>query len=373
MTEKKEHKNKINEKKDENENKDTLSSIMSIFTSILTFGIILIIGTLTLYSVRASQTGLIPTNVDCNPYTNIQGKLDSVNVNINVVKNGEDLYSTKLNFPIEENLLQMEKGLIGYLKKMIYGEKASAYSLYIGRTMEKVMSVNFSFVNTVYNTLNSSLPESVILFVGPMIMFFIQFISVFVNICLLVYYWFYNIYLVFSTKRQENGETSWKEHSIFNIFNLGWSAFYYFIFFLLFCFCGLFVLPTTALFISLYCIFFPLFLKSNIVRGDNKVKSFSLKQAIIDTFTFKKSIIMYMLSLVIISSVSKGFSSYVLVGTILGFLILHFFTDIYKQYLPKASDFSTSGLASFDSVQIETESIKEETLSTFQTILKNVL
>jgi len=375
MAEKKEDKNKIDEKKNENENKDTLSSVMSIFKSLLSFGIILVIGTLTLYCVRASQTGLIPTNVDCNPYTNIQGKLDAINVNINVVKNGENTYSTKLNFPFEENLLQMEKGFFGFLKKLIYGEKASTYSLYIGKTIENVMSANFSYMNTVYNMLNSNLPESLILFIGPIIMFFIQLTSVFVNMGVIVYYWFYNIYLIFSTKKEESGKTTWEEHSIFDVINLGWTAFYYFIFFLLFCVFGLFVIPTTALFVSLYCIFFPMFLQSNIVNGDSKtkVKGFGLTQAIRDTFTFKKSIIMYMLSLIVISNVSQGFSSYVLVGTILGFLILYFFTDIYKQYLPKASDYSSSGLASYDPVKIETATIKEGHLSTIQTILKNVL
>lgn len=375
MEEKKEDKNKIDEKKNKNENKDTLSSIMSVFTSILWFGIILVIGTLTLYSVRASQTGLIPTNADCNPYTNIQGKLDAINVNINVVKNGENTYSTKVNFPIEENLLQMEKGFFGFLKKLIYGEKASTYSLYIGKTIENVVSTNFLYMNSVYNMLNSYFPESLIILIGPIMMFFIQITSVLVNMALLIYYWFYNIYLIFSTKKEESGKTTWKEHSIFDVFNLASSAFYYFIFFLLFCFCGVFVIPTTAFFISLYCIFFPLFLQSDIVRGDSKtkLKSFGLKQAIIDTFTFKKSMIMYLFSLIIINSVSQEFSSYVLVGIILGFLILHFFTDIYKQYLPKASDYSSSGLASFDPVKIETATVKEGHLSTIQTILKNVL
>lgn len=373
-----EDESKLTDKKNENENKDTLNSVLKIFKSLLSFGIILVIGTLTLYSVRASQTGLIPTNVDCEPYTNIKGSLKDINVNINVVKSRENIYATRLNFPIEENFLQMEKGFFGFLKKIIYGEKASTVSLYIGKVIEKVMSANFSFMNIVYNLLNSYLPESLIVFLGPIVMFLVQMISVFVNMLFIVYHWFYNIYLLFSTKKQENGKTRWEEHSIFDVFHLGWAAFYYFVFFLIFCFCGLFVVPSLAVFISLYCIFFPLFLESNIVKGDStsgngvKMKKFGLKQAIIDTFTFKKSIIMYIFTLIVIGSISSDFSSYVLVGTILGFLILFFFTDVYKQYLPKTNDFSSSGLASFDPVKVET-TIKQGQLSTVQNMLNNVL
>lgn len=370
--------NTIDEKKKENENKDTLQSIMSIFKSLLSFGIILVIGTLTLYSVRASQTGLIPTNTDCNPYTNLQGKLNSINVNINVVKSGENVYATRLNFPIAENLLEMDKGFFGFLKKLIYGEKASAITLYIGKIMEKVMSINFGFVNVIYNILNSYFPESLIIVVGPIIMFFVQFVSVFINMLFIVYHWFYDIYLLFSTKKQENGKTKWEEHSIFDVLNLGWAALYYFIFFMLFCFCGLLVIPSVAIFISLYCLFFPLFLQSDIVKGEAekgtaKMKKFGLTWAIIDTFAFKKSIIMYILTLIVIGNISRDFSSYVLVGSILGFMILFFFTDIYKQYLPKTNDFSSSGFASFDPVKIETPTVTQEQFSSFQNILKNVL
>lgn len=371
--------NNIDDKKNENEKADTLQSIMGIFKSLLSFGIILVIGTLTLYSVRASQTGLIPTNIDCNPYTNLQGKLNSINVNINVVKSGENIYATRLNFPIAENLLQMDKGFFGFLKKLIYGEKASAITLYIGKILEKVMSINFGFMNMIYNILNSYFPESAIIFIGPSILFFVQFVSVFMNAFFIVYHWFYDIYLLFSTKKQENGKTKWEEHSIFDVLNLGWAALYYFIFFMLFCFCGLLVIPSVAIFISLYCLFFPLFLQSDIVKGDadkgnvSKMKKFGLKQAIIDTFAFKKSIIMYIITIMVILSISADFSSYVLVGSILGFLVLFFFTDIYKQYLPKTNDFSSSGFASFEPVKIETPTIKKEELSTFQTILKNVV
>lgn len=371
---------KMNDVKKANENNNTLEKVMSIFKSLLSFGIILVIGALTLYSVRASQTGLIPTNIDCEPYTNLYGKLNSINVNINVVKSGENIYASRLNFPIDENILQMDKGFFGFLKKLIYGEKASAITLYIGKIMEKVMSVNFSFMNMIYNILNSYFPESLIIFMGPTILFFVQIVTVFMNMLLVVYHWFYNIYLLFSTKKEENGKTKWEEHSIFDVANLGWTVLYYFISFFLFCFCGLLVIPSVAIFVSLYCLFFPLFLQSNIVRGEtdkgspNKMKKFGLKQAIIDTFTFKKSIIMYISTLVVILAIAQDFSSYVLVGSILGFLVLFFFTDIYKQYLPKTNDFSTSGFASFEPIKIETVTAKkEEDLSTFQNILKTVM
>ena len=372
-------KNSIDDKKKENESKDTVNGVMHVFKSLISFGIILIIGTLTLYSVRASQTGLIPTNTDCNPYTNINGKLEGINVNMNVLKSGENVYSTKVNFPMNENLLQMEKGLFGFLKNIIYGEKASTFGLYIGKTLENVLSANFSFLNTIYNVLNSHFPESFIILFGPLIMFFTQFTSFFINMFVVVYRWFYNIYLLFSTKKQENGKTKWEEHSIFDVLNVGWSAIYYFAFFMLFCFCGLVVVPSVAIFISFYCILFPLFLQSNIVKtGESgkdgvKMKPFGLKQAILDTFTFKKSMIMYIFTLIVIGSVSTDFSSYVLVGTILGFLILYFFTDIYKQHSPKAIDFSTLGFASFDPVKIETVSVIQQHTSAIQNILKSVL
>lgn len=369
--------NSIEEKKKEFEQKNVTDSLLSLFKSLLSFGIIIIIGSLTLYSVRASQTGLVPTNTECNPYTDLNGTLKGINVNINVVKKGEDVYASRLNFPIEENLQQMSKGFLGFLKKLIHGDKASTYTLYIGKIIEKVVATNFAFMNTIYNLLNTYFPESFIIFLGPIIMFFIQIVTLFINMVNITYRFFYDIYLLFSTRKTENGKSKWEEHSIFDVFNLGWTVLYYFIFFLLFCFGGLFFIPSLAIFISLYCLFFPLFLQSNIVKesGDKttNMKKFGLKQAILDTFTFKKSIILYMLTVIIISGISSAFSTYVIVGFILGFLILYFFTDIYKQYLPKSNDYSSNGFASFEPVKIETATVQKEQLTTFQTILKKIL
>ena len=108
--------NSIDEKKATNTNTTTVSpgmAALSLFQSILAFGLIIVIGVFVLYGARASQTGLIPTNTDYSPYTDIMGKLNPTTVNIDIVKKSADeIYSTKLNFPIDENMKAMKDGFI---------------------------------------------------------------------------------------------------------------------------------------------------------------------------------------------------------------------------------------------------------------------
>ena len=335
----------IDEKKATNKNTNTTSpgiAAMALFQSILAFGIIVVIGVFVLYGARASQTGLIPTNTDYSPYTDIMGKLNPTTVNIDIVKKSADeIYSTKLNFPIDENMKAMKEGFIGFVKKMIDGAKANTFTLYFGKTLQSLISTNLSIINTVYQIMNSYVNESLMVFIGPIIMYFIVILSAIVNTVYFIVLWFSNLFYLFSKKTENEGKSEWKHESMWGLFNFAWAFLYIFLAVILLFLAGFFIIPPVAIFIALYCFLFPAFLKSNNTK--NK-KSYGIGSAILDTFKYKSSIIMLILSLLVISNVATSFSSYALVGVIIAFLILFFFTNVYKQYIPKATDLATLGL-----------------------------
>ena len=335
----------IDEKKATNTNTTTTSpgtAALSLFKSILSFGLIIIIGVFVLYGSRASQTGLIPTNTDYAPYTDIFGKLNPTTVNIDIVKKSADeVYSTKINFPIDENMKTMKDGFIGFVKKMIDGAKANSFTLYLGKTLQSILATNFSVINTIYQGMNSYVNESLMIFIGPIIMYFVLIATAVINAGYLVVLWFYNLSYLFSKKTVNQGKTEWTHESMWGLFNFPWAFLYIFISIILLFLAGFFIIPPVAIFVALYCFLFPVFLKSTNAKNN---KPYGISNAILDTLKYKSRVIMIVLSLIIISNVASSFSSYALIGVIIAFFMLIFFTDVFKQTIPKGTDLSTLGL-----------------------------
>lgn len=91
----------------------------TLFRQLFTFGIMIVIGTTMVYSGKVAQANILPTNINCFPYTNVTPTIDRVDVDINVVKVKQgEVYSTKLEFDQTKNMKIMEEGFLGFLKRM---------------------------------------------------------------------------------------------------------------------------------------------------------------------------------------------------------------------------------------------------------------
>jgi phosphotransferase system glucose/maltose/N-acetylglucosamine-specific IIC component len=104
------------------------------------------------------------------------------------------------------------------------------------------------------------------------------------------------------------------------------------------------VIPITASFVSLFCAIFPLFMKS---KNSQTGKSYGVFETIKNVLKFKLNIIMILISLYIILSASSNFGGYAAFVAIVACIILYFFSSVYHQYTPKATDHSSFGLGDF--------------------------
>jgi hypothetical protein len=147
---------------------------------LLTLLILVIAGGLMLWSARVAQTNIMPTLIDAEPFTSAALSLATSPVNINVVKttasNGEPtVKSTKIEFPLEENMRIIKYGFYGLesIRDWTDGPKSTPFWRYLGTIYEK-MIINFvSNTTNFYNILNTNCSESVIVFIMPYLLYFI--------------------------------------------------------------------------------------------------------------------------------------------------------------------------------------------------------
>jgi hypothetical protein len=336
----------IDDKKNKSEKPKNalLKFSLGIFYQLITLGIIILIGSLFLYTGKVAQSNLLPTCLAYVPYTDTAPPIKEIPIDINVVKTEKGTWSTKLKFPLEENLKTIEKTL-GALKSLVNGPKTNVFKMYIGTTLQEVVSCNFNIINTIYNFINAFIPETLIVLLGPFLGFFIYILTGIIDTFYLIFLWFYNIHLLFSEKTETNTSTSWKSGDMWGILTWYWSLFYIFLFIIAFFLIGMgLIIPILSFLISTFCLFFPLFMKSkNATTG----KSYGLGETIKNILKFKMSIIMILMSLNIIISANSNFGGYTAFVAIVACVLLYFFTSIYKPYTPKGIDHSTFGLGDY--------------------------
>ena len=104
----------------------------TLFRQLFTFGIMIVIGTTMVYSGKVAQANILPTNINCFPYTNLTPTIEKIDVDINIVKVKQDeVYSTKLQFDQAKNMKIMEEGFLGFLKRMTENKDSGHFYLYI--------------------------------------------------------------------------------------------------------------------------------------------------------------------------------------------------------------------------------------------------
>jgi hypothetical protein len=321
--------------------KELLSFFSGIFSQLIVFGILILIGALCLYSGKVAQTNILPTCLSLSPYSDATPQIDQIKVDINVVKTDKGIWSTKLEFPLQENLKIIDNTL-GVLKSWTNGPNTNVYKLYIATTLQQLIALNFTITNSVNNFMNSMLTETWFILLSPYILFFTSILTSIINFVYFTILWFYNIYLLFSKKEDETG---WKDGEMWSAFNFGWSILYIFIFCILFFTIGAgLILPITTFLVSAFCVIFPLFMKS---KNSQTGKQYGLGETIKNVLKYKLNIIMIILSLYIISSANSNFGGYSALVAILACVILYFFTSVYHQYIPKATDHATFGLGDY--------------------------
>ena len=328
-----------------------------LFRQFITLGVVIIVGTGIVYSSKAYQGNNIPVDSKYFPYTNLKNpkfKDSGVQTNsINIFKTSDNkIYSTHIQFPIEENNKMINNSLLGYFRKI---KNNNVYNLYIFTVLQDLLKTNLSFNGTLYKFLNSFFNESTNIFLGPLFFVVWCVLVFFINIINIIVSLIKNLNLLFSINENENNNNSlfgflnflnkmtdggddkppkWKKGSMFSsITNIIIGFIYiYFIWLFTLLFGILIVFPIISLISIIYCFILPLYMKAKNVKNVDKPTDYNFKNALLDVLKYKSQVIMLIIALIIISATYNFFGSVLTVVSIVVFLIMFFFTPIFERY-----------------------------------------
>lgn len=357
----------IDEKKSEidkqnNTSNTKLAVIRNIASQFIHLGIIIVFGTGALYTCRAAQTNLFPTCVEFAPYTSVLPtfstktdsvettgvQINSVETNVNIGKTGDEPNSTKMTFSIEENIKMMTNSqFFMWFRNLTEGPNSNQIKLYFGLMMQNILALNFTIINFVYQTINNILPEILIVLLMPFILIFIYFGLGFIDFFYVFYLVLANLY-VFCLPHElspDKNKTIWdfKEGNKIWEFKNWWKIIVAFFFYWIPLLIGWFLTPIAVI----YSFFFPFMLKST-VKTDEGTKSYGISGLFFDVLKFNRRIFMFILSFYLILDMSSSFGAPAAVATLVIFILLFFFSEIYSKYQVKGADGVSGGLASFD-------------------------
>jgi hypothetical protein len=230
-----------------------------IYTSLIAVILILFyffIGNCVLYSCKAAQSNIFPTDEKCFPYTETESSIQSIITNIYITFTSPAL-SEKLKFPSsKENLKDF---LIDRFREYKNQYDANNLVMYVISLFEGLLSLNFKTLDNIFNLLNK-VPELGILLLGPIIYLLLFGFLFIINCFYLMYLWFANMKWIFKTNsnKSRDRKPKWTDISILNIFSYAIAMFIAFMltigFFVLLLF-GWGVLPVITTLWSLISIF----------------------------------------------------------------------------------------------------------------------
>lgn len=323
--------------------------ITTILTQVASVVVLFGIGASVIYSARVAQSNILPTCIFNEPYTSFKPKLIQTTVDFNGIsitdKNGNDTNnskSTKIIFPIGENMEMMNKGLLfRMLRPMVNPNNfiSNPITYFIGTVIQKSCAQHFNIVNIIYNIINDYFSDTFIIIFSPFIYLFVLFFPPIINFWIIIYEWFKNIGLLDKTKYNNK----WESHSfISNIWIYIWSR----CISILLLFIG--VIPLFAIFLTtLFTIMFSIIPYTNFIKSeykDDSDKKYGVFKTFKDLFLNKAWLIAYILSYFVIIDTSEIFGSYSALIVVIVCVFFWIFTSLYNTNNPSKLSYITPGL-----------------------------
>lgn len=279
-------------------------------------------GTIILYLTKISLAGVLPTNIENAPYTNLFKNIADTIVDINVVKYNKKLYSTKLSFNYEEIVKNFYDGTIGFLKEFQDNpNKANFFGNFWSLISFNLLSFNFNLIEKSFQYLGNKGNETILMLFSPFIFWILVIVLYLSNMGMTFFYQIRLFKEFFLEKTIQNNKVVWKEGNLYD--PVRWIFVILSIFFI--------VIPATFLvpiFTLLFSIFGPLFISGKV---DNKNKKYSFFNFVLNTIYYKSNLFLILLSILMIKPTYDNLHVYYLLALVIAILILfykHFFLPI---------------------------------------------
>jgi len=283
----------------------------------------IVFGSLIIYSCKAAQSNILPTDIKCYPYTNSIPNIKEININVNIKKINDTLLSNKINFPYETK--SFTNSILNFLLKRKMSPNSIAFENYFISILQNIIAFDFKAYNSYYGFLNE-MPEIITLIFGPIITILFSTILSLVNLVYLSLLWFTNLGWFF--KKNENssgeGEPKWGSVTLLEPVNYLISLALVILFICLFWVSFFTIIP----FISTLTIFLCLISYFTVSAIDSENVKYSVLNCIKDNIKYRKQGIMTLLSL------SCIFLTFVHLGTGFGMISLITIILLYFNIIP---------------------------------------
>lgn len=303
-------------------NKSNILKNISSFIITLLITIIIIIGyvifgSIILYECKLAQSNIIPTILECYPYTNNNLDIEKINSNI-FITDTEPPKSSKINFPYDK--FNSNNTILEMFRK--YKEKPTSYFLlnYIIAILESLINYNNNALNTFFNFLNQ-IPEILIVTIGPILSLIYFGLVQIMGLFMFIFYYFSEMKWFFkeNINTNSNGKPEWKDVGLLNPFKISIAIILVICFFILFWILLFTISPVLVISIFYICLFMTFSYKF-----DFNDKSATLVTIIKETFKFYKTIITTIISILIILMTFSNLGSISGVITLLTIMLIYF-------------------------------------------------
>ena len=327
----------VDEKKKENEGNGSekppnySTFFWTVFTTIGVFLCYFSISSYVLYACKIAQANILPTNVNCYPYTDQSSKPTKIDTNIFKTLFSDPQLSIKLSFPYNDTSGSIdENATYSLLGKLRNNKKtASVTGMFFINIIENLFEFNYSTIDTILNFLNQ-LPEILIILFGPFIL------SIITGV-LFIGSWFYGVYLwlsnlpIFFKEGTKKGKLGADLSFYDTDYWVGIAQIIFFFIMLVVCIFSIIPIPIINSLI-IFCVLVSIACYRGSIKGLNN-KGIGLSYIISEVFKCYKIPIVLMLCVIIISlafSYLGYVSGVVSVGLLIAFYFGLFKFDLFK-------------------------------------------
>jgi hypothetical protein len=323
----------------------TLFIMNYIISIIITIGILIVlIGSLGLYTTKVAQSNILPDNINLAPYTDIARDIKEMAIDMNIMKDRTwtgkltNIYSQKAYFNEKQYIANFKDTLTGSALNSLkeWSEPTNGIianpALYLSQIYNSLIANNFAFINTVFLYL-SYFPEWTIMLLYGFFGFFIWMALYLFNFCASILYHFTNILNLFRTTLSGDN-TKWETNATVSLFGFNritkWICFWFLWWWL--AFISIFLTPIIT---SLLALISPL--QASYKIDIKSKKKMGILDFITDTIVYKKTFIFILATISLLYNSITILGAQSLIGVIVA-IIFSYFIGLYTQTIPELND-----------------------------------
>ena len=304
--------------------------LSSIITTVITIIIYFILGAITLYECKLAQSNIVPTDLDCFPFTENQLEIQKIVTNI-FITNTDPQESVKLSFPYDKQ--NAKNGLLDMFRKYKEKPNSNFFMNYFISILEGLISYSNNALTGYYNLLNGT-PEMFIVLLGPIISLFYFCVVPFIGLFVTIYYYFASMTWFFkeNTNTTLSGQAKWSDVNLLDPFRYCGAFFLVCVFFILF-----WVLLFTFIPILPFIVFFICLFSSLGYRGEINNEKVSLLHIIKNIFKHYKVTLMVIFTIFILLFAFSNLGTTAGVFSIITLVLIYFNIipiKIFEAYKP---------------------------------------